>query len=233
MLLLSIVSVASAGDDWLVDVTVGTDVAIAVGAAIQVEAPNRMYGRVRAGVYPGPYLDLLNGTATTLGWYSDGTADLIDEALQNALVTQGIVGWRPWPERRIGFGVGYQFVALGGGLTTSEALVAVTGRSARDSDSGDTSAEIVAQLHMISAEANWRWPIGDRWLLGVQAGWTSTIASQTAVVIEEETDNANPSPGRLDSDNAALEDASEAYLNDVFRSSIHLPYGGVWFGVTF
>jgi hypothetical protein len=94
MLLLATVAAAS---PWLGNLEAYTSFPTDVGLRGTLEGPGRVRVTGSVGLLPRPYLGVINDNATAQGWYDHDTADLVDAALQDALVLRAHVGWRPFP----------------------------------------------------------------------------------------------------------------------------------------
>lgn len=235
MLMLNAVLLSTfvaADDNVQVNVLAGTDFPISAGGKVQVELPYRLQVRISAGIYPEGYLAILNGVAEEAGWWDENTSSLINAALKNSLVTQASIGWRPWAHRRFRFGVGYQTIVLGGGLTDYETIEAVTGTSVDVMADQVASATVAAQLHQITAEVGWQWIIRDRWVVQATLGGLTTFTSQTDIEIDTE-DIVGPGSAVIVSGLEALEQDGEAYLDGYFQQYVHLPTVGVYVGYHF
>ncbi|MFT5681330.1 MAG: hypothetical protein ACI8RZ_002236 [Myxococcota bacterium] len=227
-----LLTAASAEGPWHLDATLGTDFPISVGTEVTAETSRRFRGKFGVGYYPQPYLDVLNGVAVSAEWWDEETATLIDAALSGALVTGASVGWRPWEHRRFSFGVGYQLIALGGGLTDEEALQGVTGVEVSTNGDQSLEATVAAQLHQITVEASWQWTIKERWLLSAQVGGLSTLYSNTTV---EVLLNGPSGPGdeAVEASLNTMETYGEDYLDGIFQKWVHTGTIGLYAGYRF
>ena len=173
-----------------------TDAPMFAGAGVQVEGPVRLRLSTSLGVLPGAYLSAAN--AVLVPWltdsgYGEPQAELVEAALNNALVSRTTLGWRPFEDHGFHFGLGYTFAGLGGDASAGELLEGITGMSVPENQR--TEAYIFdarAAMHQVHAEVGWEWwPVANLYArAGVGFGLTVAAAS------EIEAQEPPPSPCR-------------------------------------
>jgi hypothetical protein len=211
-------SPACAADAHL-DVGVATQLPTDLGVKLSGELPSRVRLGLTAGFMPPPYLDLINGIATGFGWYGEPTAQLIDAALNNALIVRLDAGIRPIPKAGFTADAGYMLAFLGGGLAPADAV------SSAVADGGDAeSLQVHATLHLLTVTLGYDWVIADRVVLGPTLGGAFTLASSSSAEI------GGSSGGRFGGGSATdgvLERATEELLDQTFKSYVHTPTVGL------
>lgn len=211
-------------EDLHLDLLGGTTLPIEVGGRVQLEVPHRLRVGLHAGWLPPPYVDLYNEVSTSAGWYDDVTAALIAASIEDALVLGVDVGWRPLPRHGFFFGAGYQVAALGGALTGSEVIEAVTGTDVPDDRGGAAQVDAAATVHFVTVDLGWEQVWLDRIVLRVALGGSFTVGSRSRLT----TDVGRGGPAI-----EGLLDGGEAYLDDVFTSYVHTPTIAVHLGYRF
>jgi len=201
-------------------VSAGTEVPLAVGAAVGYRPIAPLEVRVFAGVMPGAYVDLVNAVVVGLGGYDDNTAELVASALKSAFVLHLTAEWTPFVERGWTVGAGYAFAGLGGGAAASDIVAVAVGQSV--GVSVGPNIDITSAIHMLTVSTGWQWRVEGQWLLRAQLGFAATVAAHT-------TAQADPD-GPL---GRALADAGAAYLDDVYTSYVFTPYAEVSVGYVF
>ncbi len=210
-----------------VDVQLGSDFPLDVGGRVTVEGPYRLRATAAVGWMPPAYLDTINAFCTGVGWYDDTTALLIDTALQNALIARFHLGWRPFPKLGFQFELGYGFAGLGGGLSGSDAISAVTGEDLPEESDEPYTFLVKAAAHQFDVTLGWEWTIKRHFLIRADLGGVFTLGAQTDIEPDFE-----PRPiveGKID----AAEIAGEEYINDTLTSYVHSPTIGLMIGWRF
>lgn len=202
-----------------------TDVPIKVGAGLSYQSPQRIRVDLSTGVVPAPYVDVINWTLVTAGVYSDLTAELIDVLLQNSLILHGEVGWQPWADRGWYGSLGYQFIALAGDTAEAELFTEGIGAELLENV---REFDIQVRPHMLTLRVGHEWILKERIVLRANVGFAYTIASNSTVVVTEETDRS----GARASTNT-VEFAAEEYLDFIFTQYVHFPLVGVSAGYRF
>jgi hypothetical protein len=213
MLLLATVAAAS---PWLGNLEAYTSFPTDVGLRGTLEGPGRVRVTGSVGLLPRPYLGVINDTATAQGWYDDDTADLVDAALQDALVLRAHVGWRPFPKLGFQFELGYGWIGLGGGLTSAQILEAEYGYDFGWLLGDDYDFAAAATLHRVEASVGWEHVIGTHLLVRWDLGASYTLDATARV--EREFDGW-PFDAALDD----LQDDAEDDLERVLERHVHTP----------
>lgn len=200
---------------WHLDAALVTDAPASLGAQLTATLPHRIRLGTSLGFLPGAYVSLINTVATANNWYSDDTAQVIDDALSRALVWTAQIGWKPWAEHGFHVDLGYGLAALGGATSSGEALGAATGT--RIIDSGE-DYDIDSTLHTLRLDLGWRFDLYDDALyLDAAIGLLTTLAAETIVTPPPADDPLRQAARRR------LADDSEAYLDDTYTTYVHSP----------
>jgi hypothetical protein len=213
---------------WHLTLDAGTDLPLAIGARLAVEAPHRLRFSTSLGGMPGGYVDLINAVVAGLGGYPDSVGDLVKAALKSSLVWNVRAGWRPFEARGFYFEIGYRLAALGGGATGEQIVTATLGHS--PSRAGLTrDYEVATLVHMVDAEAGWEWLVWrDRLYLRAALGFAGTVAAHATV-------GPATAPRTAAGRKALAEFGAEAaaYLEDTFTSYVFTPIVSVGIGWRF
>jgi hypothetical protein len=208
-----------------VDIRLKTDVPLSTSLGVGVELPHRVRASLGVGLMPGPYLDIIQGMAVGFGWYDQVTADLIDAALQGSLLIHPEVGWRPLPKAGFHFDGGYSVAALGGAVTGSEALEALTGTELKDRDGQDAVVELTAGAtdHMLTVRLGWEFVIAKRLVIDPSLGGAFTVGAGANI----ETDLGSSRFGGAVDNLSSFSSAGEAELVKLLKQYVHTPFVGV------
>jgi hypothetical protein len=166
------------------------------------------------GVMPRGYLDTINAISESIGWYDELTSELIAASLENALVWRVGVGWRPLQERGWYVRGGYSFAALGGGLSGTEVIAAVTDSSPSSADDARSFA-VDARVHLLDIETGWRVRLHESWTLRLGIGGSFTVLADCAVTPDWDVSRGRAIAVR------ELAASGENYLEDVFQKYVH------------
>lgn len=210
---------AAAGDAPHVDAGITTDFPTSVGIRGTVELENRVRLSLGGGVFPRPYLNTIQGIATSAGWYSEELAQVIETALSRAYVLRTHVGWRPWEDRGFFFGGGYMPVLAVGGEVDADQISAAIQAS-------ESGYNLVSRLHMLQVEAGWEWLVWERMVVRTSLGGAFTVGSRT-----EATEVSSSS--RFEVLRGAGREGIENYLDNVYQTYVHSPTVGVELGYRF
>jgi hypothetical protein len=157
---------------------VGTDFPVAAGIHVRSEVGPRIQLGASLGLFPGPYLSTINSALVALDAYGERTADLIEAALDNALVGRVQVGWRPFVNSGFYVNGGYSVITLGGELTGTELLRSLTGRTSDSPLLTPVSVDTSATLHQAGLELGFRFrPTRQLWVEWALGGFY-TLAAQ-------------------------------------------------------
>lgn len=206
---------------WHLEAEVFTDFPIQVAAQVGAEFPYGVRVSTSLGILPEPYMGTINSIVTAAGGYSEQTGDLILAILKNSLLWRLQVGWKPWQDYGFYFEAGYMLLTLGGSASNQELIAGVIGRDPPGNGAGGRGGdyEVASTLHMVTAEAGWRWLVwDDRLLLRTALTFAGTLASSTT---------ATP---RFSSRNPAAQQAidsfarfTEDYLNETYTTYVFSP----------
>ena len=165
---------------------------------------------------PSGYADAINGVLVAAGAYDQTTADLIGAALKSSLIWRLHAGWRPFKKRGAYFELGYGLAALGGGLSSAEAIAAVTGQAVpTDANAGQKGYNVASLLHMVDVDLGWQWIVSKGLTFRVGIGCALTVGAQTTV-----TPNFQP---RAMAAQAKFTAAAASYLNETYTSYVFSP----------
>lgn len=223
--MLLFVSIALANN---VTIQALTDAPIQVGVRVTAEGPYRLRVSTGVGVLPAAYVDVINATCTSAGWYDEVTASLISASLENALVWRTHLGWRPFARHGFQFEGGYALVALGGGVTGPELIEALTGQSVPEDSAGERSFALRATVHQADVSAGWEWVIRGHLVLRADLGGAFTLAARTDVEPEFEL-QTRLGEAAVD----AMEIEAETTLDETLVTWVHSPTVGLGVGWRF
>ncbi|MGB0648573.1 MAG: hypothetical protein ACPGQS_15415 [Bradymonadia bacterium] len=205
-----------------------TDAPIMFGIGGLIEVNNRWRLATSIGVMPRAYVELSNQTVMLFpDAYTEATATLIEDTIQNSLVWSISTGWSP---KSSGFfaHAGYRLSTLGGGASAASLIEGLTGVTASENRSNDARQEQLqidasATLHMLSLEFGWEWTLVElerlrQVTLRAALGWSYTFHSTVLL----SADDTGRRPQTQDALNR-LERAGESYLVDTFDSYVHPP----------
>lgn len=197
-----------------VSVEVLTDFPLHIGAGIQLSLPYRLEVFSSLGYMPGAYLDTINAFSESVGWYDELTSELIAASLENSIVWRVALGWRPIPGSGWYIRGGYSLAALGGGLSGTEVVAAVTDRMPSPGDESRNFG-VDARVHLLDVETGWRVFLADGWNLRFALGGAFTVNADVAIGPTWDVPRARAAAV------AQLSDAGEDYLESVFHSYVH------------
>ena len=205
-----------------------TDVPISLGLGGLAEYQGQWRIATSVGLMPRSYVALSNAVVMQLpNTYTEPTAELIEETIQNSVVWSMVAGWSP---RSIGFytHVGYRLVTLGGGATAASLIEGITGQMLGDDDAASPDREplmidAASTLHMLGLEIGWEWPVlrfksEESLILRASIGWSYTFRSSAVLDVDF--------AGRRPIAKEALKQlgvAGEEYLVDTFDRYVHPP----------
>lgn len=192
-----------------------TDFPIQVGGRLWVEVPYRLRFAATFGYLPGPYVDTINAFLVAVKAYDQETANLIKAALSQSLIVRLHGGWRPFRRRGAYFELGYGLAALGGGLTGSQAIAAVTGTAPPSDPNESRGYDVKSILHLLDIELGWQWPVWRGLTFRVALGAALTVWSNTTV-----TPRFQP---RLPGLQEQFTSAAAQYLDNTYRSYVFTP----------
>jgi hypothetical protein len=203
------------------DLAAGTALPVHLGVQALLELPHRIQLAAEVGWMPRSYVELINEVCTGFGWYDDATAALIGAALDNALVLRAAAGWRPFPSEGFEVRVGYTAALLGGGLSATEAVEAVTGRELRTSG---TEVPLQATAHAFQVALSWAFFIERAVLLRLEVSYFQIFYTDAWIALD---------PSRGDAAIAAASEALGTYLDDVLGTFAKTPTLSAFVGYRF
>lgn len=205
-----------------------TDVPISLGVGGLAEFQDQWRISTSVGLMPRSYVALSNAVVMKFPYtYTEPTAELIEDTIQNSLVWSVMAGWSP---RSLGLytHVGYRLVTLGGGATAAALIEGITGQMVGDGSAADSNREPImidaaSTLHMLGLEIGWEWPImtleaEQKLTLRASIGWSYTVHSSADLGV----DLTGRRP-RVQEALTQLELEGEEYLIDTFDSYVHPP----------
>ena len=205
-----------------IDAGVYTDVPTSVGVRGTVELDNRVRLSLGGGFFPNGYLSVINGVATSAGWYGEGMATLIDAALSQAFLVRPQVGYRPWEDRGYYVNGGYQRVFAVGGEASSSEVADGTGGV----DDG-TAYNLKSSLHMLTIEGGHEWLVKERLVIRASVGGAFTLSAQTTA------SQAASSDAPFERAREVGREVLEELLDETYTSYVHTPTVGVEVGWRF
>jgi hypothetical protein len=195
---------------------VGTDFPVAAGVHARSEVGPRIQLGASVGLFPGPYLRTINTALVALDAYGERTADLVEAAMDNALVGRLQVGWRPFVNSGFYVSGGYSVFTLGGKLTGTELLRSVTGRTSDSPLLDRVSVDTSVTLHQAGLELGFRFrPVRHLWIEWALGGFY-TLAAQSDLRLFERPE--------LREAFTPLRGAAESYLEDTLERYFHGGY---------
>lgn len=206
-----------AQDDFHLDLEVGTEFPISVGANMVMTYPNGLRLSTGLGYLPNAYVEVINEVVQSFPYsYDDATGDLIEETLKDSLIWHLHAGWQS------GVGVyvetGYRLTALGGG-TSSEALLAgITDWERTGEFNGSSGYDVSSVLHMVDIEIGWTTIIDERWTFRTALGGAATVAASTTVSAQ-----TSPTGRTRQRFVEEFESFSENYLVDTYTEYVFTP----------
>jgi hypothetical protein len=188
------------------------------GAGAVVEGPLGLQLRAELGWLGTPYLEAIDGVLFEVGAYGSGasaeaTSELIRAGLNNSFAGRFGLGMRPFSEYGFEAFAGYAVNALGGSLSATQAIEAVTGKEF-PSDSSALEANVASTLHHVHVGVGWRWVVAESFVIRASLGYLQTVASATSVSIEGR---------RGERDLAEISAATDAYLDDLYTTWVKAP----------
>ncbi len=193
-----------------VSVLVRTDLPLFTGVSGEWESAKRARLAGGLGLFPGSYLDLINGVSVSSGWYDQFTADLIDLALKRSLMVHVDAGMRPWPDGHFPVDVGLQVAWLGGGATSAELVEAMGGPET----TAGARYRVRATDTMLTLGVGWELTPFERGLVRIGLGGATTLGAKAKIWRED----APPSllGGRV-------YEGAEWVLEDTLKTWVHTP----------
>ncbi|WAS90124.1 hypothetical protein [Nannocystis punicea] len=162
---------------WAFDLSAGTSVPLAVGAAFQVEAPARVLAQLEVGGLLARYVDVLDATSAAARREPPG-AGLARDVSRNAMVVRAAVGVRPLRRRGLEVRGGYTVVTHGQSLVGLDTIGALA-----DSELGGDERPVPVRgaLHNVHFDIGWRWVIRRHFLVRAAIGYVHSLAAKMLV----------------------------------------------------
>lgn len=207
---------AECRDDRGFDLLGGTAFPLHVGVSARWELPCRLYLRGGIGWMPDAYVSTIALTVEPFLDDDDPTDELIRSSLDDAMLIDAGFGFRPSNRLGLEFGVAYTFAGLGGGLSGSEAVEAVTDITLPVALRG-TELPIASKVHSFNATVGWRFVLGRHITLRTGVGYFQSLAATTRV----DVNNAPVGTG------AVLEEVSarlDRLLDETYARYVKFPF---------
>lgn len=206
------------------DLEVGTELPLSLGASMVMTYPNGLRLSTGLGYLPNTYVEVINEVVQSFPYsYDDATGDLIEETLKDSLIWRLHAGWQS--TSGVYVETGYRLTALGGG-TSSEALLAgITDWEMTGEFNGSSGYNVSSTLHMVDIEIGWSTIIDDRWTFRTALGAAATVAASTAVSAQ-----TTPTGRARQRFVREFESFSEHYLVDTYTEYVFTPVITVVFG---
>jgi hypothetical protein len=190
-----------------------------MGGQVVAEFPHRLLAGFELGWMPGPYVDLVNAPAQAFDAYDDLTADVVKSAIENTLILRPSFGWRPFHDHGFEVMGGYTLALLGGSVSGIDLIEAVTGQQTSVQGSSENIA-LSSVMHAFHLTLAWSWALADHWSLRASIGYMQVVASSTSMTVQSSRLQSRPGT-------AELEQALDAYLNDIFTTYVKIPTIGL------
>jgi hypothetical protein len=174
-------------ESWHLRGEIGTDFPVSAGGRVSVESPSRLRLSTSFGYLPGPYVDVINAWMVNAGAYTQDTASLARQAVQNSMVWRTHLGFRPFRSLGLYADAGYTLIALGGGASTEQVIAALTGATLPRGGPMDPSTEtfdLASTVHMVDVEIGWQFLIAQHWYLRAALGGAFAFAESSSLTPE-------------------------------------------------
>lgn len=170
-----------------VDLMLGTQVPLSLGALVSLELPGRVLLQGELGWMPSAYGSAINGVVQGFGAYDSDIKALVDGSLEDALVARVSAGWRPFPSAGFEIFGGYTHIALSGTVTPG-AVAGVVGGAFADTVTSQFLSDDVAissGLHNVHVGLGWRWVAFDHLVIRLTVAYMQTLASSSSIETPE------------------------------------------------
>lgn len=205
------------------DLMVGTQVPLSIGVIAHLELPGRILLQGELGWMPRAYGSAINGVVSSIGAYDNNIRDLVDGALEDALVVRLSGGWRPFPSAGFEIFGGYTHIALSGSVSAETVAAIAGGGFASGIEAMPLSdVSISSGLHNFHVGLGWRWVAFEHLVLRVSLAYTQTVGSSSSIETPEE-----PGLGAL------ATPFIDAELDAVYGDYVKLPLLGLAAGYRF
>ena len=204
-------SAAEASEPQRLTIEALTDFPVGVGGGVQAEWSYGLRTSLSLQYLPEAYVSTADTVAQEIGGYDDITSALVRAAAKNSFVFRVHAGWRPFSDLGLYADVGYTLLTLGGDVSTDD-LAAAAGVSQNPGEG--TAWDLTTTNHFIDLQIGWRFDLAERLSLRIAVGFAFTVASQSTIETAQ-SDRPNIA--------AAIAEAGEVYLEDVFTSYVHTP----------
>lgn len=206
------------------DLAVGTYVPLSIGAQASLELPARLLVQGDIGWMPGMYGSAINGLIQQFGGYDGNVGELVDGALDGAVVLRLSGGWRPFPNAGFEILGGYTFVSVSGSASPEEIASVVGGGFDQTLEAAGVTDDVSlsSQLHNFHVALGWRWVAFEHLVIRANVGYLQTLGSSAELSVPsnpELADQANP--------------AVDETLNELYTSYVKLPVLGLSGGYRF
>lgn len=192
---------------------IGSDFPEAAGAYVRSEVGPRLQLGMSVGWMPAAYVDAINAVLTNFNVYGDTSARLISATLSDSIAVRAQVGWRPFPSSGFYFAGGYSFLGLGGRLTGTELLTAVTGKAVDSPLLERVGVKASTRVHQALLELGWRFGLSRSFQWEVALGGFSTLSASSSFGLVNQPELAK--------DFRPLRAAAESWTNTRLERWIH------------
>jgi hypothetical protein len=158
-------------------------VPLSLGGQGTLELPGRLLLQLDLGWMPPAYGSAINGLVQAVGGYDAAIGQIVDAALEDALVVRVSGGWRPFPSAGFEITGGYTHVSLSGSVSP-EAVADVVGGDFASQVAAElltSDIDLSSQLHNFHVALGWRWVAWDHLVIRANLGYTQTVGSSTSV----------------------------------------------------
>lgn len=206
------------------DLALGTYVPLSIGGQASLELPGRLLLQLDVGWMPPAYGSAINGIVQAAGGYDAAIGQIVDSALEDAIVVRVSGGWRPFPSAGFEILGGYTHVSLSGSVSPQAVADVVGGDFAGQvaSQLVTSNVDVSSQLHNFHVGLGWRWVAWDHLVIRASLGYTQTVGSATSVESPDSPEAA-----------ALANPVIDTEMSKVYEDYVKLPVVGVSGGYRF
>ncbi len=206
------------------DLALGTYVPLSMGGQGTLELPGRLLLQLDVGWMPPAYGSAINGLVQAVGGYNSSIGQIVNSALEDAIVVRVSGGWRPFPSAGFEIYGGYTSVSLSGSVSPATVAEVVGGEFAGQVASAVlvNDINVSSQLHNFHVALGWRWVAFDHLVIRTNVGYTQTVGSSTSI-------ESPDAPAAV----ALASPVVEAEMGKVYEQYVKLPLVGLSGGYRF